>query len=216
MARVLIAVDDPLLLQGESTLIEEPPPELDAEVTEDSEEPTQDDLEDLLEETEENDETEAPPDEAEEVAPRIETPRFKKLLLGSYVSVSIESDPLEGVYRLDRNTLRQGDNVWIAKEDETLEIRKVHVVWRTEDEVIIDGGLRETDRVIVSKLPTPIAGMSLEVIGEEPKTPDVTPDEEASEEEATPDEEASEEEATPDEEASEDEAEGLVPDEESR
>jgi RND family efflux transporter MFP subunit len=89
------------------------------------------------------------------------------LLIGEYVRLEIEGRSLENVYVVSRTTLRDEDTVWLVNADMTLAIRKVTPVWRGEENVVIQDDLKAGDRIIVSDLPAPVAGMDVRVIGAE-------------------------------------------------
>ena len=90
------------------------------------------------------------------------------LLLGSYVSVRIDGSRIDGVVRLPRPVLRDGDVVWLLV-DGRLAMRPVEVVWRDRDSVYIGGGLEVGERVIASEISAPVEGMELRADGEEPQ-----------------------------------------------
>ncbi|MDD5723970.1 MAG: efflux RND transporter periplasmic adaptor subunit, partial [Syntrophales bacterium] len=83
------------------------------------------------------------------------------LLIGEYVRVEIEGPVLEGVVALPRTALRDGGNIWIAGIDDTLDIRKVDIVWRGEEIVLLKNNLADGERIIVTDLSAPIRGMKL-------------------------------------------------------
>lgn len=87
------------------------------------------------------------------------------LMLGAYVRVEIEGRRAEEVFRVPRTAIREGDQVWIANEEDRLEARPVEVFWRSKDTVLIRNGLREGDRVIANSIPLPIPNMKLRVEG---------------------------------------------------
>jgi RND family efflux transporter MFP subunit len=80
------------------------------------------------------------------------------ILLGEYVRLDIESKQLHDVIRLPRPALRDKDTVWIVR-DGRLHIQQVAVVWRDHDAVLVSQGLSSGELVVISDLPTPIAGM---------------------------------------------------------
>jgi len=86
------------------------------------------------------------------------------LLLGSFVRVQIEGRRLQDVVRIPRGALRDGKNVWIIREDSTLEIRPVRVAWAGTDYVLVRDGLRAGERLIVSDLAAPVPGMPLRAV----------------------------------------------------
>ncbi len=83
------------------------------------------------------------------------------LLLGSYVRVEIRGKEVDGVFVLPRTALHDGDKVWVMGEDDRLEIRPVSVLFRERKRVLIDGGLREGERIVVSPIPIPAPGLKL-------------------------------------------------------
>ncbi|MEE8410736.1 MAG: efflux RND transporter periplasmic adaptor subunit [Myxococcota bacterium] len=83
------------------------------------------------------------------------------LLLGAYVRVEIDGEVLHDAIEIPRLVLRQGDRVYVMDDGDTLSIRNVVVAWRRSDTVLIRGGLRPGERVIVSRVPTPLPGMAL-------------------------------------------------------
>jgi RND family efflux transporter MFP subunit len=118
-----------------------------------------------------------------------EEPPGLPLLLGARVDVSLGARPLEDVARLPRVALHEGDTVWVAEpssEDDddpsaadapgrpaTLAIREVGVAWTSADQVWVDQGLDAGDRVVTSRLPTPVEGMALRIVPEEEAGPSI-------------------------------------------
>ena len=84
-----------------------------------------------------------------------------QVLIGAFVSAEITGRALPGAVRLDRRYLRDGDTVWIATPDDTLEVRKVSIVWRGPEEVLIASGLAAGERIITSPLRTHADGMKI-------------------------------------------------------
>jgi hypothetical protein len=82
------------------------------------------------------------------------------LLLDAFVDVTMEGREPRPLIRLPRAYLRGNDQVWIFDEGQ-LDIRTVEVVWRAEDHVLIDTGLRDGERVVTSPLSNPVAGLRL-------------------------------------------------------
>ncbi len=85
------------------------------------------------------------------------------LLLGEYVRVDIAGRVLEHVAAIPRDALRDGDTVWVAKQDDTLDIRPVQIVWKDEQVVYLSDGIVSGDRIILSDIAAPVAGMALQV-----------------------------------------------------
>lgn len=84
------------------------------------------------------------------------------MLLGAYVHVEIDGGMAPSVIEIPRAALRGGDVVWVA-EDERLVERPVDVVFRRDDTVLVGGGLRDGEQIIVSPLAAPVPGMAVRV-----------------------------------------------------
>lgn len=90
-------------------------------------------------------------------------PSRPPLLIGQYVRVEIEGRHLDNVFAVPRTVLRDNDTVWLLDKDQRLEIRKVTPVWRDQERVLLRDRLKSGDRLIVSALSAPVAGMQLRV-----------------------------------------------------
>lgn len=95
----------------------------------------------------------------------VSTPDSKEppLLIGEYVRVEIQGPLMDGIYQIVNSALHDSRSIWVVGKDETLEIRNVQVLWRTRDAVFINSGLQPGDRLILSGIPVPVAGMKLKV-----------------------------------------------------
>ena len=78
------------------------------------------------------------------------------LLIGEFVQLEIQGRTLEGVYRIPRGALHDGRQIWLADADDRLEVRDVIPVWR-------DRELSPGERLVVSDLAAPAAGMQLRI-----------------------------------------------------
>lgn len=85
------------------------------------------------------------------------------LLIGDYVRVEIQGRKLDRVFQIPRTALRDNSHVWIAGDNQTLEIRQVRPVWRDADIVLLQDGLEPGERLIVSDLPAAVEGMAVQV-----------------------------------------------------
>lgn len=83
------------------------------------------------------------------------------LLLDAFVEVRMRGRRLEEVATVPRRALREGDSVWIMAPDDTLEIRSVSPAWKGPRTVYVRGELRAGERLVVSRIPTPVPGMQL-------------------------------------------------------
>jgi len=96
--------------------------------------------------------------------PKTKTSRLP-LLLNSYVEVEIAGRRADKIIELQRTALRNGDSVYVLKDDYTMEIRKVEILWRQEKSVLVASGLDIGDKVIVSPIAAPVHGMKLRLPG---------------------------------------------------
>lgn len=95
----------------------------------------------------------------------------ERLLLDTYVRVEIDGRPLEQATVIERDLLRDGDKVWIMNDAGKLDIRSVEIAFRNQNEVLVTGGLREGEQLIISNLPSPVAGMALRLQDDPETTP---------------------------------------------
>jgi RND family efflux transporter MFP subunit len=98
------------------------------------------------------------------------------LILGEYVRVAIQGRVLDDVFRIPRTALRDNTRIWIAQDDETLQIREVIPLWRDADYVLLQEGLAPGERLIISDLPAAVDGMAIREPGNVPQRPN-TPEE---------------------------------------
>jgi RND family efflux transporter MFP subunit len=83
------------------------------------------------------------------------------LLLGAYLRAEVRGRVLRDVVAVEREHLRQDDTVWIMNETDALEIRAVQIVYRGNDEVYVDAGVSDGERIVTSPIPSAAAGMPL-------------------------------------------------------
>ena len=104
------------------------------------------------------------PDPLELDVPSVER---QPLLLGSYVRVEMEGPILDNVFVVPRQALREEQVVWIMDQNDKLEIRPVNILLNRQDDVVIDKGLTDGDRIVVSPLPVALPGTKLSVVKKE-------------------------------------------------
>ena len=83
------------------------------------------------------------------------------LLLGSFVDVAIGAQPIDNAIRLPRVALRNGRNVYVMNDEDLLEIRDVQIAWTEPDAVLVTNGLQPDERVVTSRIATPVPNMLL-------------------------------------------------------
>jgi multidrug efflux pump subunit AcrA (membrane-fusion protein) len=82
-------------------------------------------------------------------------------MLDAYVEAQIEGGQLDNAVKIPRSALRDGENVWIKREDSTLEIRPVTITARDPGHVYVTEGLRAGEHLITSDIPVATPGMDL-------------------------------------------------------
>jgi RND family efflux transporter MFP subunit len=90
-----------------------------------------------------------------------------ELSIGSFVTVEIQGRTLKNIIPVPRSAIREGETVWIAAKDNTLEIRPVTIQHMTPVEALIREGLRGGERVILTPLSGAAPGMRLRTVSSE-------------------------------------------------
>lgn len=83
------------------------------------------------------------------------------LSVGLFVTAEIEGLLADGIVRLPRAALRDGNQVLVVDAENRLRFRAVEPLRLYQDEVLIRGGLAAGERVCVSPLQTVVDGMSV-------------------------------------------------------
>jgi RND family efflux transporter MFP subunit len=87
------------------------------------------------------------------------------LLIGEYVRVEISGTRLTDIYRIPRSALRDNSTIWLVGPDDTLQIKPVDTIWREKNVVLIENHINPGDRLVVSDLAAPVAGMRIAPTG---------------------------------------------------
>ena len=85
---------------------------------------------------------------------------------GLFVAADIEGRTLADVLAVPAAGLRAGGRVFIMNDDDLLEVRSVIVAHATASVAYLSSGVEEGDRIIVSPIRNPVAGMALSAIEE--------------------------------------------------
>ena len=93
------------------------------------------------------------------------------LLLGSRVRCEIEGKSLTGGIPLRWELLRDGHHVWIMSKDKTLDIRPVEISFSSEEWVYIRKGITPGEKIVVTDMAAPMAGLPLRLEGDPPAKP---------------------------------------------
>jgi len=94
-----------------------------------------------------------------------------RMIVGGIVQAEIEGSPLENVFRIDRNYLRENDTLWI-KRDGKLAITEATVLFKDKDHAYIAEGLKDGDLLVTSNLSTVAEGVPLRTEQENTPTQD--------------------------------------------
>ena len=87
------------------------------------------------------------------------------LMIGTFVEVRIQAREIQDVVRLDRDHLRQGETVWVMKDNQ-LDIREVEVIFQDAEYAYIRNGLDDNEKVVTTDLSTVVEGSGLRLEGE--------------------------------------------------
>jgi RND family efflux transporter MFP subunit len=99
-----------------------------------------------------------------------------KLLLESFVKLEIEAGTINNVYTIPREAMADGDRILVLKKDNTLVICITNVKWRRKNELLLSADIREGERLIVSRIQTPVTGMKLRTASKRAKGKKELPD----------------------------------------
>lgn len=80
------------------------------------------------------------------------------LRIGTFVNANIQGKLLKDVVILPRYTLQANNLVWVADPENRLRSRKVEVITINGDNVYISAGLKQGDRVVITRLENPLNG----------------------------------------------------------
>ena len=107
------------------------------------------------------------------------SPGNGKILLGSYVKVEINAGTLDNVYIVPRQAVHEGDIIWLLNSENRLVKMPVDIVWRRRDEMLIRGDLHDSEKLIISRLQSPLPGTILKSAEDNETDRSVKPSEES-------------------------------------
>ncbi len=84
-----------------------------------------------------------------------------RMLIGAYVRVEIEGQPVASAAAIEREFIRNGSRVWVMEDKGTLSIRPVEIAFRGLDRVLVTGGIEPGEQLVVTDLAAPVEGMRL-------------------------------------------------------
>lgn len=86
---------------------------------------------------------------------------------GMFLKATIEGRPVEGIFRIPRHALRDGNRVRLVDVGKVTKEVAVTVLQTTPTEVLIQGGLDAGDRVIVTAMALYLEGMPVNILNAE-------------------------------------------------
>jgi len=87
--------------------------------------------------------------------------RFRLPSLGLFLKAEVVGASVDGVVAVPRNALRGRDQVGVLNEASELELRRLTIVRGTSDTVYASRGVQDGEKVILTKIELPVAGMKL-------------------------------------------------------
>jgi hypothetical protein len=93
------------------------------------------------------------------------------LAMGLFVTVEIEGRHLPKAAILPRPALHEEGVVWVMDEENRLRFRKVDVARVQGGEVLVERGLEDGERVVVTPLKAVTDGMAIRTLPEEEDSP---------------------------------------------
>jgi len=85
------------------------------------------------------------------------------LAVGLFVEAEVQGRRVDGVYSLPRAALRGNDSVVVVDGEGRAHLRRVELLQRLTDRVLIRSGLEPGERVVISPLALTVEGMRVEV-----------------------------------------------------
>lgn len=106
---------------------------------------------------------------AQVAEPFRETPDRPPLLSGLFVQAEIEGVHRDGLFTLPHTALNGLQQAKLVNAEQRLEIRQLEVLRQEAERIIVKAGLYPGDRVVVSEIPVPVAGMRVNAVETQPE-----------------------------------------------
>ena len=91
------------------------------------------------------------------------------LAVGSFVKVKISGRQLTNIAKIPSSALRENNTIWLLDNTGRLAIREVEVLRKGEQNIFIDHGLSDGDKLVVSPLVGAVEGLKLRTSSPEQK-----------------------------------------------
>ena len=89
------------------------------------------------------------------------TGKVPPLLIGKFVTVELYGRTVNEFFRIPRLALQPDNQVWVVREDQTLDVVEVHVIQRDRDQAYVTGNLSDDKRVVISGIDFAIENMNV-------------------------------------------------------
>ena len=89
----------------------------------------------------------------------IESARAEPLRIGTFVNAEIQGKHAGALFAVPRHALYKGTTVWLVDENNRLQPAEIGVVRADTHHVYIDRGLQEGDRICITPMEQPLAGL---------------------------------------------------------
>ena len=86
--------------------------------------------------------------------------------VGMFVEASFPGKTIKNVVEVPRSSLRGIDEVWVVRSQKLQKV-KVEEVWATRENVVVRGDFQSGDRLLITRLSTPVEGMDVREVEEE-------------------------------------------------
>ncbi len=83
------------------------------------------------------------------------------LAVGLFVEAAIQGPMVNNVFVLPRSALQNNDQLYVVREDNTLEFRNAEILRIVEEDVYVTGGLTAGDVVVLSTVTNAVPGMAV-------------------------------------------------------
>ena len=84
--------------------------------------------------------------------------------MGLFVDAEIGGRRFDAIVALPRSALRGRDHVVVVDDDDTLRLRKVEILRRERDRVMVRAGVAAVEKVCISPLPVSVDGMRVRTV----------------------------------------------------
>ena len=96
------------------------------------------------------------------------------LKAGSFVSAHLQGSYIDGLFSIPRKAVYGDGQVLVIDDNNSLQFRKVNPIYADEQNIFVDAGLQEGDRLCLTPLTSPVGGMRVRLKAGEAARMDVS------------------------------------------